>query len=176
MKDGPDFSGSCHFLCTLFSLTFCLWPPWLHGTPHAASEKTLLHIHVLCNHLAPCTCSSFPLSFRLPLFLTSELARHPSLHHFHHCFLLSLDQVFSSPLSFLRLLTSSHPLFAPSPSSLQHVKTPASCDLLCACEQLCVWVWERASPYVHPCLSYILDRKLVSGCFTGQRHYIRHSI
>lgn len=25
-KDRLDFSGSCHFLCTLFSLTFSLWP------------------------------------------------------------------------------------------------------------------------------------------------------
>lgn len=27
VNDRLDFSGSCHFLCTLFSLTFSLWPP-----------------------------------------------------------------------------------------------------------------------------------------------------
>lgn len=153
MKDGLDFSGSCHFLCTLFSLTFCLWPPWLPATPHAASEKTLHHILVLCNPLAPCTSPSFPLSIRLPFFLTSELVI-PSPHHFHLSFPLSSDQVFSPPLSFLCYLTSpphySLHLILPS----RHVKTPASCGLGCVCEYESMQV----SMCIHACVqSYILD-------------------
>lgn len=68
------------------------------------------------------------------LFLPDFRARHPSFHYLHLCFFLSSDQVFSPPLFFLRSLTSSprcslHPL----PPS-RHVKTPASCNLLCVCE------------------------------------------
>lgn len=63
-KDGLDFSGSCHFLCTLFSLTFSPWPPCYTtcGVGENPPSRTLL-----CNPtLTSDTCSSFFLSFRLP--------------------------------------------------------------------------------------------------------------
>lgn len=147
------FSGSCHFLCTLFSLTFCLWPPWLPATPHAASEKTLHHIHVLCNLLAPCSSSSSPPP-RLdpPPFLHDLSARHPFLHHVHLCFLLCSHQVFFPPTSFCACLPS--PPSSSIPPS-RHVKTPASCGLLCGCESLCVST--RAQSFsAHPWLCAVV--------------------
>lgn len=139
MKDGPDFSGSCHFLCTLFSLTFCLWPLWLPATPHAVSEKALHHIHVLCNPLTPCICSSFPLSFRLPLSLTSAIVISPSI--------TSISEVLFSPTVF----SSPHlisPLFTPSRSSLQACKnTSLLRPVLCASVYVCEWENESDTLY-----------------------------
>lgn len=169
MKDGLDFSGSCHFLCTLFSLTFCLWPLWLPATPHAVSEKALHHIHVLCNPLTPCICSSFPLSFRLPLSLTPEIVISPSI--------IPSLKFYSPPLFFLHLTSSPHYSLHPVPPS-RHAKTPAYCDLLCVWVFMCVNERMRAKLYMHlqyVCLlSYTLDSRLVSECFTGQ-HCIRWS-
>lgn len=71
VKDRLDFSGSCHFLCTLFSLTFSLWPPCYTtcGVRESPPSQTLL-----CNPPQP----SY-LFFILPLVpppfaLTSEIA------------------------------------------------------------------------------------------------------
>lgn len=152
MKDGVYFSGSCHFLCTLFSLTFCLWPPWLPATPHAASEKTLHHIHVLCNLLVVLLLHP-PVSIRLPFFMTSALVIPSSITSIS--VFSSVHIKFSSPplLSVLAYLLPPLPLFLP-PGMWKHL-LPVAC---CVDVKACVWAQEhKVLVRIHGCVqSYIL--------------------
>lgn len=114
VKDRLDFSGSCHFLCTLFSLTFSLWPPCFTtcGVRESPPSNTLL-----CN-----PPQSSYLFFILPLVpppfaLTSEIAISEAV--------LS---TFSHPLFFsppFHLVSSLHQV-----SPMKHAKTPAPYSLL----------------------------------------------
>lgn len=114
-KDRLDFSGSCHFLCTLFSLTFSLWPPCYTtcGVRESPPSRTLL-----CNRtLGPDTCSSFFLSFHLPF---------PRPHR--------LSYLFSGTYcSSLHPFTSSLHWSLHRVSPVKHAETPAPFSFLRVC-------------------------------------------
>lgn len=138
-KDRLDFSGSCHFLCTLFSLTFSLWPPCYTtcGVRESPPSRTLL-----CNPptpLSPGPCSLFFLSFHLPFPWPQRSESSQRLSYLFprtHC-------------SSLHLFTSSLPWSLHHVSPLKHAKTPAPLCFLCMC----------ISALMHECLGAVSQGK-----------------
>lgn len=135
-KDRLHFSGSCHFLCTLFSLTF---PPDLPATPHAVSEKALHHVHYYATPpsvLIRVLHSSSLSTSRSPWPQRSSSQRLSELFFRTHC-------------SSLHPFTSSICWSLHRVSPVKHAKTPAPFSFLCLC----------ISALMHGCPQAVSHRK-----------------
>lgn len=135
-KDRLDFSGSCHFLCTLFSLTFSLWPPCYTtcGVRESPPSRTLL-----CNPHPP---QSWSLFFILPLFP-------PPAH-------LTSEIVISETL----LSIPSHPLLFSPPFHLVSSLVSPSCLSFEACKNTCA---SLLFVHVHKCTNAWMSGNCQSG-------------
>lgn len=131
MKDGTDFSGSCHFLCTLFNLTFCLWPLWLPANHMRRQREPSVTYPYYATPLSPHTCPSYPLSLpgSLPDLRESIVS---DFFFFYFSFPLPFSfQPLTSPH-----LPTIHPIAFVSPGKQKHL-LPLTWYV---CSSSCAWM------------------------------------
>lgn len=141
-KDRLDFSGSCHFLCTLFSLTF---PSDLPATPLVVLEKALHHVHYYATPHPP---QSWFLFFILTLTLFPPLVP------------LTSEIVISETL----LSLPSHPLLFSPPFHLVSSLVSPSCLSFEACKNTCA---SLLFVHVHKCTNAWMSGNCQSGEVEG---------